>query len=47
MDSSKAEKLPGVRAIIRYDAPDLDLHDYFPREIELVLVEGFHSPGYR
>jgi CO/xanthine dehydrogenase Mo-binding subunit len=33
MDSSKAEALPGVRAIIRYDDPDLDLHDYFPREI--------------
>jgi CO/xanthine dehydrogenase Mo-binding subunit len=33
MDSSKAEALPGVRAIIRYDDPDQDLHDYFPREI--------------
>ena len=33
MDSSKAEALPGVQAIIRYDDPDIDLHDYFPREI--------------
>jgi xanthine dehydrogenase molybdenum-binding subunit len=33
MDSSKAENLPGVCAVIRYDDPDIDLHDYFPREI--------------
>ncbi len=33
MDSSKAEALPGVQAVIRYDDPDIDLHDYFPREI--------------
>jgi xanthine dehydrogenase molybdenum-binding subunit len=33
MDSSKAESLPGVQAVIRYDDPNIDLHDYFPREI--------------
>jgi CO/xanthine dehydrogenase Mo-binding subunit len=33
MDTGKAEALPGVQAVIRYDDPDLDLHDYFPREI--------------
>jgi xanthine dehydrogenase molybdenum-binding subunit len=32
MDSSKAEALPGVHAVIRYDDANLDLHDYFPRE---------------
>jgi CO/xanthine dehydrogenase Mo-binding subunit len=33
MDSSRAAAIPGVRAIIRYDDKDVDLHDYFPREI--------------
>jgi xanthine dehydrogenase molybdenum-binding subunit len=33
MDSSKAEALPGVQAVIRYDDPNIDLHDYFPKEI--------------
>jgi CO/xanthine dehydrogenase Mo-binding subunit len=33
MDSSKAEALPGVQAVIRYDDPSIDLHDYFPREV--------------
>ena len=33
MDTSKAEALPGVRTVIRYDDKDLDLKDYFPREM--------------
>jgi xanthine dehydrogenase molybdenum-binding subunit len=33
MDSSQAENLPGVQAVIRYDDTDIDLHDYFPREV--------------
>ena len=33
MDSSQAAVLSGVRAIIRYDDTDVDLHDYFPREM--------------
>ena len=33
MDSSKAEALPGVRAVIRYDDKNTDLHDYFPKEV--------------
>jgi CO/xanthine dehydrogenase Mo-binding subunit len=33
MDSSKAAAIPGVQAIVRYDDQDIDLHDYFPREI--------------
>jgi CO/xanthine dehydrogenase Mo-binding subunit len=33
MDSSKAEALPGVWAVIRYDDADIDLHDYFPKEM--------------
>jgi CO/xanthine dehydrogenase Mo-binding subunit len=33
MDSSKASALPGVWYVIRYDDKDIDLHDYFPREI--------------
>jgi len=32
MDSSKAEALPGVWTVIKYDDTDLDLHDYFPKE---------------
>ncbi len=33
MDSSKAEALPGVWTVIRYDDTDIDLHDYFPKEM--------------
>jgi CO/xanthine dehydrogenase Mo-binding subunit len=33
MDSSKAEALSGVQKVIRYDDTDIDLHDYFPKEV--------------
>ena len=48
MDSSKAEALPGVWAVIRYDDPDIDFSDPYKPALGhvLVLVERLHSPGH-
>ena len=40
MDSSKAEALPGVWAVIRYDDPDVDLSDPYNLEQQSLVCPG-------